>query len=90
MLDESNTVTHAQPMRLTLQQMRADIAALLHEDPEEVLLDDNLMDLGLDSLRVMSLLERWARQGVELDFSRIAERVTLAGWWELAQSVQGQ
>lgn len=75
---------------LTLVQMRADIAALLHEDPQEIQLDDNLMDLGLDSLRVMNLLERWARQGVQLDFTRVAEHVTLAGWWQLARAAQGK
>lgn len=75
---------------LTLEQMRADIAEMIHESPDEVRLDDNLMDLGLDSMRVMSLLERWGRQGVDLDFSRIAERLTLAGWWELAQIAQGR
>lgn len=73
---------------LTLEQMRADIAALLHEDPSEIALDDNLMDLGLDSLRAMNLLEKWSRQGVQLDFSRVAERPTLGGWWQLAQEAR--
>ena len=77
-------------LALTLEQMRADIAELIHESPDDVMLDDNLMDLGLDSMRLMSLLERWSRQGVELDFSLVAERLTLGGWWDLAQVAQGR
>lgn len=77
-----------QTRTLTLEEMRSDIAELLHERPEDILDDDNLMDLGLDSMRVMTLLERWGRAGVNLDFSLIAERPTLAGWWEVAQQAQ--
>ena len=32
---------------LTLERMRQDIAAMLHEDPQDILDDDNLIDLGL-------------------------------------------
>src|SRR3546814_4364224 len=39
----------------TLESMRADIARILHEDPSEIGNDDNLMDLGLDSMRTMTL-----------------------------------
>lgn len=83
-------VKDAPGLTLTLEQMRADIAELIHESPDQVMLDDNLMDLGLDSMRLMSLLERWSHQGVELDFSLVAERLTLGGWWELAQVAQGR
>ena len=47
-------------MAITLEQMRADIAAMIHEEPEETGLDDNLMDLGLDAMRVMNLLVEWS------------------------------
>ena len=60
-------------MAITLEQMRADIAAMIHEDPEEIGLDDNLMDLGLDSMRVMNLLVKWTESGVDFDFGEAAE-----------------
>lgn len=88
-LNDGSTEQETPRRALTLEQMRADIAELIHESPDQVMLDDNLMDLGLDSMRLMSLLERWSRQGVELDFSLVAERLTLGGWWELAQAAQG-
>lgn len=74
---------------LSLERMRADIAAMIHEDPSSVGDDDNLMDLGLDSMRAMNLVLKWSEAGVELDFSELAERVTLAGWWAIVRRRQG-
>lgn len=75
-------------MTLTLETMRADIARMIGEDPEEIGLDDNLMDLGLDSMRTMNLVLAWSEAGIELDFSAMAECPTLGGWWRLAQTQQ--
>lgn len=71
--------------RMTREQMRADLARLLRMAPEEIEEDDNLIDLGLDSMRAMALLTRWAEQGVDLDLAAVAERVTLGAWWALAE-----
>lgn len=71
--------------RLTLERMRADIARMVHEQPEDIALDDNLMDLGLDSMRVLNLLLAWNETGIGLDFSEIAEHTTLGGWWDVVQ-----
>ncbi len=67
---------------LTLERMRADIAAVLHETPDSILDDDNLMDLGVDSLRVLNLSLQWS-ETVPLEFSELAEYVTLAEWWNI-------
>ena len=68
---------------LTRDSMRADIARMLHEEPEAIGGDDNLMDLGLDSMRVMNLVLKWSEGGLDLEFAELAERTTLDGWWEL-------
>lgn len=70
---------------LTLERMRADIARMVHESPENIELDDNLMDLGLDSMRVLNLIVTWNESGLGLDFSEIAEHSTLAGWWSVVE-----
>lgn len=70
---------------LTLERMRADIAKVLHEDPDEIADDDNLMDLGLDSMRAMTLVLSWRDLGVDLDFAEFAEDPTLAGWWAVVE-----
>ncbi|GGS96059.1 hypothetical protein GCM10010156_62850 [Planobispora rosea] len=67
----------------TAVRLRAEIAELLYLDPEELDFDENLMDAGLDSIRVMTLIERWKREGVELGFPDLAERPTIAAWAEL-------
>lgn len=72
---------------LTLERMRADIAAVLHETPDAIADDDNLMDLGVDSLRALNLSLLWS-ESVPLDFSELAEHVTLAGWWAVVQARQ--
>ena len=70
---------------LTLERMRADIAAVLHEPPEAIGDDDNLMDLGVDSLRALNLAMLWS-EVAPLDFSELAEHVTLAGWWSVVEA----
>jgi len=66
-------------MTLTLQRLREDIAAMIEEDASVVGDNDNLMDLGLDSMRAMNLVMQWDEQGVPLDFADLAEAPTLAG-----------
>lgn len=70
---------------LTLEQMRREIAEMLHEDPSDIHYDDNLMDLGLDSMRIMTLVLRWNKAGAALEFSDMASVATLAQWWELVE-----
>ena len=76
-------------MTLTLDRMRADIAAMLHEDASAIGDTDNLMDLGLDSMRAMNLVVKWREAGVALEFADLAEHVTLADWWKIIQDRQG-
>lgn len=72
---------------LTLEQMRADVAAVLHETPDAIGDHDNLMDLGVDSLRALNLSVQWSER-VPLEFSELAEHMTLAGWWSVVQARQ--
>ncbi len=68
---------------ISLEEMRADIARLVHMAADEIEMEDNLYDLGLDSMRVMQLLLDWEGRGLRADFSRFAEEATLAGWWAI-------
>ncbi|CAL9343246.1 phosphopantetheine-binding protein [Streptomyces albus] len=68
-------------MPLTTEQIREDVAVSLGEDPAGIPLDDNLLDHGLDSVRLMTLLERWRRDhGVHADFADLAETPTVRAW----------
>lgn len=69
----------------TMEQMRHDIATMIYVDPDEIGDDDNLMDLGLDSMRAMNLLLLWQERGTVLQFSDLAAAPTLINWWGVAK-----
>lgn len=75
---------------LTLERMRADVAKLLEEDLADVAVDDNLIDLGLDSMRMLSLVLEWSKTGIALEFSDLAEHTTLRQWWQVIERLQAQ
>ncbi len=74
----------------TLERMRADVARVIGEPPEEIGLDDNLMDWGLDSMRLLTLVIDWNQAGLSLDISELGQHTSLNGWWSLVQKHQGQ
>lgn len=66
---------------LTVERIRADVADCLGEDPADIPVDENLVDHGLDSVRIMTLLERWRRDhGVEASFVDLAEKPAVDAW----------
>ncbi|EPH43224.1 phosphopantetheine-binding protein [Streptomyces aurantiacus] len=69
---------------LSPERVRADVAELLGCDPADIGPDDNLFDLGLDSVRIMTLVERWRTEGAAaLEFPDLAEQPELAHWTAL-------
>ncbi|ENM5772516.1 isochorismatase family protein [Vibrio mimicus] len=68
---------------LTLDQMCVDVAETLSLDLDEVDINENLLFLGLDSIRAMVLLEKWRHYGVNVTFAQLIEKVTLQEWWTL-------
>ncbi|WP_412497833.1 isochorismatase family protein [Vibrio furnissii] len=68
---------------LTLDQMCVDVAEALSLDLDEVDVNENLLFLGLDSIRAMVLLEKWRPYGVNVTFAQLIEKVTLHEWWAL-------
>lgn len=72
--------------QLTPLDIRADVAELLHVHPDEPFDAENLFEYGLDSIRLLTLLERWRAAGIEVSFVELAEQPTLAGWQALLAS----
>nr|WP_183107275.1 phosphopantetheine-binding protein [Streptomyces sp. 1114.5] len=70
-------------MGFTVERIRAEVADLLGEDPADIPLDENLVDWGLDSIRLMSLAERWRAEGAEVAFVQLAQRPAIEAWAEL-------
>ena len=68
---------------LTLDRLRADVADQIGERAEQIGDDDDLVSLGLDSIGLMRLSARWAKQGAPITFADLIERRTLREWWQL-------
>jgi aryl carrier-like protein len=69
----------------TIDRMRQDIAEMIYADPQEIGDHDNLMDLGLDSMRAMNLVLLWQQRNLHLNFAELATSLTLAHWWNIAE-----
>jgi len=62
--------------------LRALVLPLLDES-DEPYDDDNLIDYGLDSVRMMALAARWRKVHSDIDFVMLAKNPTLDAWWAL-------
>ncbi|RMI28378.1 non-ribosomal peptide synthetase [Nocardia stercoris] len=63
--------------------IRAAIAEMLDLEPATVTPDRDLIELGLDSIRMMRLAGRWRKAGHRVDFATLAAAPTVAAWAEL-------
>lgn len=65
-------------------RLRGDVAAVLGEEPSTVTDDENLIDRGLDSFRLLMLAARWRQAGFDTAVADLAGRPTIAAWSALA------
>ncbi|MFE5856824.1 phosphopantetheine-binding protein [Streptomyces sp. NPDC056500] len=63
-----------------LERLVRDVAEMLYVEAEDVLVDESLLDQGLDSIRLMTLVETWRADGARISFVELAERPTLKEW----------
>ncbi|EGQ7943926.1 vibriobactin biosynthesis bifunctional isochorismatase/aryl carrier protein VibB [Vibrio cholerae] len=77
---------HSKLTGLSLRTMQHDVAAALNLSVDEVDVQENLLFLGLDSIRAIQLLEKWKAQGADISFAQLMEHVTLQQWWQTIQA----
>lgn len=70
------------PTTQSKSALRRYVFSLISE-PEKPLDDDNLIDYGLDSVQIMSLVARWRVVRSGIDFVKLAKNPSIDGWWEL-------
>lgn len=69
------------PALPTADAVRAQVAELLEVDPQTIDHQDDLArDHGLDSMRLMSLVEGWRAAGFEVSFVELGHTPTIAVW----------
>ncbi|WP_371634928.1 phosphopantetheine-binding protein [Streptomyces zaomyceticus] len=73
----------------TRERLTQDVADVLYVGAEEIAPQESLLDQGLDSIRLMTLVEAWRAEGAEIGFVDLAERPTLDEWAELLCSPRG-
>ena len=47
--------------------------------------DQNLIELGLDSLQMMRMVNKWRKEGVKVTFAELIASPHLSDWWALLQ-----
>ncbi|ACV63457.1 amino acid adenylation domain protein [Desulfofarcimen acetoxidans DSM 771] len=69
---------------LSYEEVRMQIKAML---PAPVEFDDdhNLIELGLNSLKIMRLVNNWRRAGAAVAFAELIAAPRLSDWWSLLQ-----
>ena len=67
------------PVPTSKDALRSVILPLLDES-EEPMDDENLIDYGLDSVRMMALAARWRKVHGDIDFVMLAKKPTIDAW----------
>lgn len=79
-------VNAMQQRALSLDVLQSDVAETLGVTPEDIDVNENLMFIGLDSMRAMTLVEKWNSQGANVSFSHLIEAVSLQEWWQTIEA----
>jgi bifunctional isochorismate lyase/aryl carrier protein len=72
---------------LSRARVAGDVLGALDAAPAVLAGDDDLIDLGLDSIAVMGLLSAWRAAGADVSFEDLAEvEPTLDAWWSVIEA----
>lgn len=80
MTQETDSTTGTAGTEFTVERVLAEAAHVLAEPVGDVDPDENLFDRGMDSVRMMSLMEQWRAAGAEVEFADLAEEPTVRAW----------
>ncbi|WP_159499337.1 phosphopantetheine-binding protein [Microbacterium sp. 18062] len=78
-------------MTLRVEQAEMDVADVLYIEATELDHESDLRDQGMDSVRIMELVEKWRRAGVaRIDYIVLAEDQRLSRWLDVLESLQDE
>lgn len=81
----TDQVLNKQSPALSREWLTQELLLCIDEDAEGLTADDNLIDYGLDSVRVMGLIAKWEKHGIKVQFEELARAPSINGWWALIQ-----
>lgn len=82
----THVVPGAESVEAAVITLRRELSELI-DDASSIGLDDSLLDSGLDSVRLMTLVERLQQRGADVSFGDLAERPSLREWAGLLASL---
>ncbi|MEV6773375.1 phosphopantetheine-binding protein [Nocardia sp. NPDC051030] len=74
------STTHDKPAPPTLDDLRTAVAEMVGVTPADVPLEANLYHMGVTSLGMMRLANRWRRAGIRVSFRDLSAEPTLHAW----------
>lgn len=78
-------------MSVTESQALSDIASILFVDVDDLDLEHDLRDQGMDSVRIMEIVQRWRSAGLPgVDFISLAEDQRIEHWLHVVRSQQAE
>ncbi|MFK4106426.1 phosphopantetheine-binding protein [Streptomyces sp. NPDC019531] len=66
----------------TREELRAIIGEALHLSPDDLTGPENLIELGMESIVMMRLVNKWGRAGISVRYSDLLDNPTFDGWWD--------
>lgn len=81
-VEATQNITQAWQTKALLEEHQIIVAVsqALELPVDEIELEDDLLMLGLDSVRLMTLVGEWQAAGAKVSFEDLAEQPTLAAW----------
>ncbi|MCS4489638.1 phosphopantetheine-binding protein [Corynebacterium sp. ES2794-CONJ1] len=70
-------------MKLTETQLKDELATVLGISPEIITADALMVDLGLDSMGLIMLVEKWRADGYEVEFNDLIAAPTFGQWLDI-------
>ncbi|OZF08444.1 phosphopantetheine-binding protein [Rhodococcoides fascians] len=72
-------------------QALSDIADILYIEVSDLDIDVDLRDQGMDSVRIMELVQRWRSAGIaDVDFISLAEDQRIEHWLSVLEGLQAE
>ncbi|MGB3621214.1 MAG: isochorismatase family protein, partial [Ketobacter sp.] len=74
--------------QITFDWLRSQLLECIDEDEAFFDADENLVDYGLDSVQVMTMIEKWDRMGLVVKVDDLLKEPTLNGWWRAIEKMR--